>query len=145
MGGGGGMRTGGDPGGEAAGRLYGLKILQRNVEDQKDNYTRFLVVAKKPSSVDIRIPCKTSLAMATAHEETMVSEAKTMVPVTKTMVPVTKTMVSITKTMVSVTKTMVSVTNTMVWMTPTMVSEAKTMVTATQKMLYIDLKNIGSQ
>jgi chorismate mutase/prephenate dehydratase len=52
-----------------AGRRYGLKVLRRNVEDQHDNYTRFLVVAKKPSSVDIRIPCKTSLVMATSHEE----------------------------------------------------------------------------
>ncbi len=54
---------------EEAGRLYGLKVLCRNVEDQRDNYTRFVVVAKRPSSVDIRIPCKTSVVMSTAHEE----------------------------------------------------------------------------
>jgi chorismate mutase/prephenate dehydratase len=52
-----------------AGRRYGLKVLRRNVEDQQNNYTRFLLVAKKPSGVDIRIPCKTSLVMATSHEE----------------------------------------------------------------------------
>jgi chorismate mutase/prephenate dehydratase len=53
---------------EEAGRLHGLKVLRRNVEDQQNNYTRFLVVAKKASPVDIRIPCKTSLVIATAHE-----------------------------------------------------------------------------
>ncbi len=46
-----------------------MKILRRNIEDQQNNYTRFLVLAKKPSAVDLRIPCKTSLIMATSHEE----------------------------------------------------------------------------
>jgi chorismate mutase/prephenate dehydratase len=54
---------------EEAGRRYGLKVLRRNVEDQSNNYTRFVVVAKRPSRVDVRIPCKTSLVMATSHEE----------------------------------------------------------------------------
>jgi chorismate mutase/prephenate dehydratase len=56
-------------GSEEAGRLYGLKVLRRNIEDQQNNYTRFLVLAKKPSRIDLRIPCKTSLIMATPHEE----------------------------------------------------------------------------
>jgi chorismate mutase/prephenate dehydratase len=55
--------------GEEAGRIYGLKVLRRNIEDQQNNYTRFLVLAKKPASVDLRIPCKTSLMIATSHEE----------------------------------------------------------------------------
>ncbi len=54
---------------EEAGRRYGLKVLRRNVEDQQNNYTRFLVLAKIPGRVDVRIPCKTSLVMATSHEE----------------------------------------------------------------------------
>jgi chorismate mutase/prephenate dehydratase len=54
---------------EEAGRRYGLMVLRRNVEDQPNNFTRFLVVAKKPAPVDLRIPCKTSLVMATSHEE----------------------------------------------------------------------------
>jgi chorismate mutase / prephenate dehydratase len=56
-------------GSEEAGRLYGLKVLRRNIEDQQNNFTRFLIVAKKPSVVDLRIPCKTSLIIATSHEE----------------------------------------------------------------------------
>ncbi len=54
---------------EEAGRRYGLKILRRNVEDQQHNYTRFVVVAKHAVRVDTRIPCKTSVVMATSHEE----------------------------------------------------------------------------
>jgi chorismate mutase / prephenate dehydratase len=54
---------------EEAGRRYGLKVLRRNIEDQQNNYTRFLVVARKPVQVDLRIPCKTSLVIATPHEE----------------------------------------------------------------------------
>ena len=54
---------------EEAGKLYGLRVLRRNIEDQPNNFTRFLVLAAKPSVVDLRIPCKTSLIMATPHEE----------------------------------------------------------------------------
>jgi chorismate mutase / prephenate dehydratase len=56
-------------GSEEAGRLYGLKVLRRNIEDQQNNFTRFLMLAKKPTVIDLRIPCKTSLIMSTSHEE----------------------------------------------------------------------------
>jgi len=54
---------------EAAGRQYDLKILKRDLADQRDNYTRFLVVARQPRNVDTRIPAKTSLVLAVPHEE----------------------------------------------------------------------------
>jgi chorismate mutase/prephenate dehydratase len=56
-------------GSEEAGRLYGLKVLRRNIADQQNNFTRFLILAKKPSVIDLRIPCKTSLIVSTSHEE----------------------------------------------------------------------------
>ena len=53
---------------EEAAHIYGLKVLERNITDQPDNLTRFIVVAPGPVEVDLRIPAKTSLIVATAHE-----------------------------------------------------------------------------
>ncbi len=53
---------------EEAARLYDLKVLERDITDHPDNLTRFIVVARKPIKVDLRIPAKTSLIVATAHE-----------------------------------------------------------------------------
>ncbi len=54
--------------GEDAARLYGLHVLRRNVEDHRDNFTRFVIVASQAVEVDVRVPCKTSIVMATPHE-----------------------------------------------------------------------------
>ncbi len=60
---------------EEAAQLYGLKVIKRNITDQPENLTRFIVVAAKPVSVDLRIPAKTSLIIATAHEAGALLEA----------------------------------------------------------------------
>jgi chorismate mutase/prephenate dehydratase len=63
----------GDPshaaiGSEEAARLSGLTVLARDIANQKDNFTRFLVIAGSPVDPDPRIPCKTSILFVTRHE-----------------------------------------------------------------------------
>ncbi|BAT71693.1 chorismate mutase/prephenate dehydratase [Thermosulfidibacter takaii ABI70S6] len=51
---------------EMAATLYGLKVAVRNIEDQKDNYTRFLIIGReetKPTGND-----KTSLIFSLSDE-----------------------------------------------------------------------------
>src|SRR5262245_39378169 len=67
------VRDDGDPShaaiaSEEAARLLGLKVLRRGIANQEENYTRFLIVARNARPVDPRIPCKTSLVMATAQK-----------------------------------------------------------------------------
>jgi chorismate mutase/prephenate dehydratase len=64
----------GDPGLAAiaspeAAAAYGLVVLRHDISDYQDNYTRFVVLSPTPATVDVRIPCKTSLILATRHEE----------------------------------------------------------------------------
>lgn len=55
--------------GAHAGEYYGLKVIAHDIANQKNNFTRFVIVSPKPVSVDLQIPCKTSLFMVTSNEE----------------------------------------------------------------------------
>lgn len=52
-----------------AAEIYGLKILKRNLANQPENYTRFLIVGPEPLTCDLQINCKTSLIFATIDEK----------------------------------------------------------------------------
>jgi chorismate mutase/prephenate dehydratase len=54
---------------ERAATLYGLSVVARNIQNQKDNFTRFMVVSRTGLSLDERIACKTSLIFSTRHEQ----------------------------------------------------------------------------
>jgi len=55
--------------GSYAAEIYGLKILKRDLANQPENFTRFVVVSRQPVEVDSQIPCKTSLLMVTSHDK----------------------------------------------------------------------------
>jgi len=52
---------------EAAG-IFNVSVLKEDIANQQGNFTRFLICSKNPIKVDERIPAKTSLVLATAHQ-----------------------------------------------------------------------------
>ena len=54
-------------GSEESAKLLGLEVLKRDIANQKESVTRFLVVSREKIKVDPRISCKTSLVMSTAQ------------------------------------------------------------------------------
>ena len=54
---------------EEAATRYGLQVIKRNIANQKENYTRFVAVAREAIPADRRLPHKTSLLLTTAHEQ----------------------------------------------------------------------------
>lgn len=51
-----------------AGRQYGLEPLAQDIANHSANFTRFLVVARRPVAVDVRVPAKTSLVISTSQK-----------------------------------------------------------------------------
>jgi len=45
----------------------GLAVLARDLADQEENWTRFVLVSAIPIRLDPRISCKTSLVFSTPH------------------------------------------------------------------------------
>ncbi len=56
-------------GSEAAARIWGLTVIARNINDQRENFTRFVVVGPHHLPCDARVPSKTSLIFVTRHEQ----------------------------------------------------------------------------
>ncbi|TVQ13786.1 MAG: prephenate dehydratase [Balneolaceae bacterium] len=52
-----------------AAEIYGLEILVKDIANQSENFTRFVVVSRNPVECDLQLPCKTSLMLATVHEK----------------------------------------------------------------------------
>ncbi|MAO63578.1 MAG: prephenate dehydratase [Balneola sp.] len=55
--------------GAHAADLYGLHVIEHDIANQSENYTRFVVASKTPVSVDLQIPAKISLMMVTSNDE----------------------------------------------------------------------------
>ena len=53
---------------EEAARLAGLPVIARDIANQRDNFTRFVIVSDEAVECDLRIPCKTSIMFVTRHE-----------------------------------------------------------------------------
>jgi len=62
-------------GSAAGGELYGLKPIATGLANQKDNYTRFIVVSRKPVEVAPQIPAKTTLIFSTPQKPGALVEA----------------------------------------------------------------------
>ncbi|MEN8164925.1 MAG: prephenate dehydratase [Acidobacteriota bacterium] len=54
---------------EAAAEFYGLTVIARDIADQSENWTRFVIVSAAEMIPDPRIPSKISLVYSTPHRE----------------------------------------------------------------------------
>ncbi len=55
-------------GSEEGGNLYQLHALEKSIANQKENHSRFILVARKPIEVAEQIPAKTTLIIATGQK-----------------------------------------------------------------------------
>lgn len=62
-------------GSQAGGDMYGLRPLKREIANQQQNFTRFIVVARKPVEVAEQIPARTTFIMSTEQKPGSLVEA----------------------------------------------------------------------
>ncbi|MGX3065555.1 prephenate dehydratase [Ursidibacter arcticus] len=65
-------------GNEDGGKLYGLNVVETDIANQKNNITRFIVVAKEPVKVSPQVQTKTLLLMTTGQEAGALVDALTV-------------------------------------------------------------------
>jgi chorismate mutase/prephenate dehydratase len=53
---------------DEAADIHGLHLLRRDIANHRENYTRFLVIARESEPWDPRVPCKTSVMFVMPHE-----------------------------------------------------------------------------
>lgn len=57
------------------GALYDLHSIQDNIANQKENHSRFIVIAKEPAVVPLQLPAKTTFVMSTVQKPGALVEA----------------------------------------------------------------------
>jgi len=60
---------------QEAAQMFDMVVLEPLIANQAENFNRYIIAARKPVKVDSRIPCKTSLVMATAQKAGALVEA----------------------------------------------------------------------
>jgi chorismate mutase/prephenate dehydratase len=59
---------------EAAGRMFGLEVLRRDIQSQAANSTRFVELSPHPAACPPGVPVKTSLLLVLAHQPGALAE-----------------------------------------------------------------------
>lgn len=57
------------------GKMHGLDSIQNDIANQKENHSRFIVIAKEPKVVPLQIPAKTTFVMSTVQKPGALVEA----------------------------------------------------------------------
>ncbi|WP_432452508.1 MULTISPECIES: 3-deoxy-7-phosphoheptulonate synthase [unclassified Agarivorans] len=62
-------------GSKLGGEMYGLRAFKTDIANQQQNYTRFIVVSRKPIEVADQVPARTTFIMSTAQQPGSLVEA----------------------------------------------------------------------
>ncbi|MCF8243340.1 MAG: prephenate dehydratase [Melioribacteraceae bacterium] len=63
---------------QEAANLFNVKVLRREIANQNENFTRFIIASRKSIEVSKRIQSKVSLVMSTAHKAGSLADALTI-------------------------------------------------------------------